>query len=228
MELKKNKKIYYSVISVCLLICAAVSRELAREEDGILLETILQFSRHLIHAGLLFIWMSTIKQRIMQASVRRYLLAAASLLVLWLYIRTCKWMFFPADSWANRYCWYAYYIALIFVPLFGVFVIQYLGKSEDYELPGKWKRMYLPAILLLLLVFTNDLHQLVFCFPDGAALSDRYYTYGPGYLLVSGWSISLGLYFVLSLLWQCRAPGRPWFRKIPVFVMLSEVVITVL
>ena len=37
MELKKNKKIYYSVISVCLLICAAVSRELAREEDGILL-----------------------------------------------------------------------------------------------------------------------------------------------------------------------------------------------
>ena len=228
MELKKNKKIYYSVISVCLLICAAVSRELAREEDGILLETILQFSRHLIHAGLLFIWMSTIKQRIMQASVRRYLLAAASLLVLWLYIRTCKWMFFPADSWANRYCWYAYYIALIFVPLFGVFVIQCLGKSEDYELPGKWKRMYLPAILLLLLVFTNDLHQLVFCFPDGAALSDRYYTYGPGYLFVSGWSILLGLYFVLSLLWQCRAPGKPWFRKIPVFVMLSEVVITVL
>lgn len=48
---EKNKKIYYSVISVCLLICAAVSRELAREEDGILLETILQFSRHLIHAA---------------------------------------------------------------------------------------------------------------------------------------------------------------------------------
>ena len=60
MELKKNKKLYYLVISVCLLICAAVIRELAREEDYILLETILQFSRHLIHAGLLFIWMSTI------------------------------------------------------------------------------------------------------------------------------------------------------------------------
>ena len=228
MELRKNKKLYYTVSSICLLACAAVIRELAREEDYILLETILQFSRHLIHASLLFIWMSTIKQRIMQASVRRYLLASGTLLILWLYIRTCKWMFFPSDTWTNRYCWYAYYIALIFIPLFGVFVIQCLGKSEDYKLPEKWKLLYLPAIILLLLVFTNDLHQLVFCFPDGSAFSDDYYTYGSCYLLVSGWSILLGLYFVLSLLWQCRAPGRPWFQKIPVLVMLSEVAITIL
>ena len=38
----------------------------------------------------------------------------------------------------------------------------------------------------------------------------------------------LGLYFVLSLLRQCRAPGRPWFQKIPVLVMLSEVAVTIL
>ena len=162
MELKKNKKIYYSVISVCLLICAAVSRELAREEDGILLETILQFSRHLIHAGLLFIWMSTIKQRIMQASVRRYLLAAASLLVLWLYIRTCKWMFFPADSWANRYCWYAYYIALI----------------GCIFRPSYYYYWYLPMIFInLFFAFrtvqhcqTDIIHmvQVIYWFPDGA------------------------------------------------------------
>ena len=177
---------------------------------------------------LLLAWLLSVRQRIMQTSIRRYLMASGALLAFWLYIRTCKWMFFSDVTWPARYCWYAYYVAMILVPLFGVFLIQYLGKSEEFELSPKWKLLYLPAFCLLALVFTNDLHQLVFQFPEGSPFSDARYSYGPGYMVVAGWSILLGLYFVLALLWKCRAPGKRWFQRLPLLVMMAEVGITVL
>ena len=224
---KMNRKIDYLAGTVLLLAYAYFAKETARGIDSVFLETIVQFSRHLIHIGLLLAWILSVRQRIMQTSIRRYLMASGALLVFWLYIRTCKWMFFSDVTWPARYCWYAYYVAMILVPLFGVFLVQYLGKTEEFELSQKWKLLYLPAACLLALVFTNDLHQLVFQFPSGAPFSDTQYTYGPGYFLVSGWSILLGLYFVAALLWKCRAPGKRWFQRLPLLVMLAEVGVTV-
>ena len=52
--------------------------------------------------------------------------------------------------------------------LSNVFVALLLGRPENYRLP-KWTSLfYIPATLLLLLVLTNDLHQLVFVFPADA------------------------------------------------------------
>ena len=225
---KTNRKINYLAGMLLLLAYAYFAKEAARKIDSVFLETIAQFSRHLIHNGLLLAWLLSVRQRIMQTSIRRYLMASGALLAFWLYIRTCKWMFFSDVTWPARYCWYAYYVAMILVPLFGVFLIQYLGKSEEFELSPKWKLLYLPAFCLLALVFTNDLHQLVFQFPEGSPFSDARYSYGPGYMVVAGWSILLGLYFVLALLWKCRAPGKRWFQRLPLLVMMAEVGITVL
>ena len=224
---KQKRKIDYLAETILLLMYAYFAKEAAREIDSFFLETIVQFSRHLIHIGLLLAWMLSVRQRIMQTSIRRYLLASGALLAFWLYVRTCKWMFFKDTAWPARYCWYAYYVAMILVPLFGVFLVQYLGKAEKFELSSQWKLLYLPAACLLALVFTNDLHQLVFQFPSGAPFSDTQYTYGPGYFLVSGWSLLLGLYFVAALLWKCRAPGKRWFQRLPLLVMLAEVGVTV-
>ena len=228
MEVRRNKKAEYVVLSLLLLMYAYMAKLAARDMMHIFPETCLQFSRHLVHMGLIFCWLISVKQRIRQPSVRRYLLASGSFLAFWLFIRTCKWMFFPGDSWANRYCWYAFYVPLIFVPLFGAFLIQYLGKKEEFELTPKWKILYLPAWLLLLLVFTNDLHQLVFQFPSGVPFSDWEYEYGIGYFFIVGWSLLLGIYFVAALLWKCRAPGKQLLRKMPLFVLLLEIAITVL
>ena len=228
MEVRRNKKAEYVVLSLLLLMYAYMAKLAARDMMHIFPETCLQFSRHLVHMGLIFCWLISVKQRIRQPSVRRYLLASGGFLAFWLFIRTCKWMFFPGDSWANRYCWYAFYVPLIFVPLFGAFLIQYLGKKEEFELTPKWKILYLPAWLLLLLVFTNDLHQLVFQFPSGVPFSDWEYEYGIGYFFIVGWSLLLGIYFVAALLWKCRAPGKQLLRKMPLFVLLLEIVITVL
>ena len=60
---------------------------------------------------------------------------------------------------------------------------------------------------LLLLVLTNDFHQLVFAFPeDAAAWLDTDHTYGAGYFAVMGW-IVLGMgAAILTMLLKCRIP----------------------
>lgn len=225
---RKRKTYLYSCVVVCLLLYACFARWFAKGTDNILLETVLQLSRHLIHIGLILAWMFSVRQRILQESVRRNLLLTGGLLIFWLYIRTVKWMFFTKYSWQNRYCWYSYYIPIVLVPLLGVFLIQYLGKTENYELTGKTKLLYIPAIVLIGLVFTNDIHRLVFQFPEGIYYADSQYTYGIGYFMILGWSVCLGCYFVVMLLLKCRAPGKHWVRKLPLSVLILDIVLAVL
>ena len=87
---------------------------------------------------------------------------------------------------AERWLWYFYYFPMLFIPMLSVFVSQSLGKGEDFRLPRWTKLLYLPTLLLLLLVLTNDLHQQVFSFPSGV-LSDQEYRYEGGYFFVLGW-----------------------------------------
>ena len=123
--------------------------------------------RSFIYIGLMTWWGISLWQRIVQTQVRRYLAATAALCVFWLSIRTVKF-FFAATPAAIRYLWYGYYFPMLFIPLLCVFVALSLGRPENYRLP-KWTSLfYIPVTLLLLLVLTNDLHQLVFVFPADA------------------------------------------------------------
>ena len=36
-----------------------------------------------------------------------------------------------------RYLWYLYYLPIIFIPLLGVYIAIFLGKSENYQLSKK-------------------------------------------------------------------------------------------
>ena len=89
--MKRKRKTYLcSCVVVCLLLYAYFARWFAKGTDNILLETVLQLSRHLIHIGLILVWMVSVRQRILQKSIRRNLLLTGSLLIFWLYIRTVK------------------------------------------------------------------------------------------------------------------------------------------
>ena len=183
----------------------------------------LRLARHLIQAGLLMLWIVSVQNRILQRAVRRYLMATAALL-LWLVVRVFKWDYTDGQTALNRYCWYAYYLPIIFIPLFGVFIVDYIGKPEEYAMPRKKKLLYIPAFSLVLAVFTNDLHRLVFAFPNGIENYDRDYTYGVFYFLIMAWVIGLGIDFIVRLLMKCRVPGRRTFRILPAIVFGAAVV----
>ena len=162
--------------------------------------------RSFLYIGLMTWWGISLRQRIVQTQVRRYLVAIALLCVFWLSIRTVKF-FFAVRPAAIRCLWYGYYFPMLFIPLFSMFVARSLGRPENYRLPRRSRLLYLPAAVLLLLVLTNDLHQLIFVFPaDAPFWDDTDHTYGPVYFVVMLW-IALGMgTAILTMLLKCRIP----------------------
>ena len=181
-------------------------------------------SRHVFHSSavnhlrsgiyvfLFSAWCYSIWMRIVQTQVRRYLLAISVLMVLWILLRSIKFSIDNMD--AERWLWYFYYLPMLLIPMLSVFVSRSLGKGEDFRLPRWTKLLYLPTMLLLLLVLTNDLHQQVFSFPSGV-LSDQAYRYESGYFFVLGWVALCAGFALLSMVKNCRIPRSRRIRWLP-------------
>ncbi len=75
--------------------------------------------RSFLYIGLMAGWAISIRQRIVQTQVRRYLTAIALLCAFWLCVRTVKY-FFAVHPAAVRYLWYGYYFPMLFLPLLAV------------------------------------------------------------------------------------------------------------
>ena len=165
-----------------------------------------------IYVFLFSVWCYSLWIRIVQTQVRRYLLAISVLMVLWILLRSIKFSIENTD--AERWLWYFYYFPMLFIPMLSVFVSRSLGKGEDFRLPRWTKILYVPTLLLLLLVLTNDLHQQVFSFPSGV-LSDREYRYEGGYFFVMGWEALCAGFAFLSMAKNCRIPRSRRIRWLP-------------
>ena len=180
---KKNLRI--GVVVTALVLCAILARvagllQFHKVATGLL--------RSGIYIGLLAAWGVSVRLRIVQTQVRRYLTAVSLLMVFWMAERTAKY-FFVTDWNVGRHLWYGYYFPMLFIPLLAVFVSFSLGRPENFRLP-KWTTiLYLPTTLALLLVLTNDLHQWVFTFTSVASLREAnadgyewgYYLAGQGF-----------------------------------------------
>ena len=165
-----------------------------------------------IYVFLFSAWCYSLWIRIVQTQVRRYLLAISVLIVLWILLRSIKFSIENTD--AERWLWYFYYFPMLFIPMLLVFVSRSLGKGEDFRLPRWTKLLYVPTLLLLLLVLTNDLHQKVFSFPSGV-LSDQAYRYEGGYFFVLAWEALCAGFAFLSMVKNCRIPRSRRIRWLP-------------
>ena len=175
-------------------------------------------ARSLIYIALYIGWGISVSKRIMQVQVRHYLIAVSGLMVFWFVIRSMKY-YFITDIGIARQLWYWYYLPMLFIPLFSLFVAISLGKPENARL-SKTALLLLsiPTVLCLLLVLTNDLHQLVFSFPEGEVWTDRNNGYTFGYYIVLGWEILCALAAFVIMIIKCRLSYR---KKYLPFLLLA-------
>ena len=100
-------------------------------------------SRHVFHSSavnhlrsgiyvfLFSAWCYSIRMRIVQTQVRRYLLAISVLMVLWILLRSIKFSIDNMD--AERWLWYFYYFPMLLIPMLSVFVSLSLGKGRGFS-----------------------------------------------------------------------------------------------
>ena len=220
-----QKNVLYVIFVAVLLLIAYYSRALHTEVTSSIPKMMLVMNRSVIQISLIIAWCYSIKRRILNRQIRTYLITVGCLLAFWLILRTCKWEFISTSgTHMGRYLWYAYYIPIVFVPLIGVFIIDHIGRAENYMTPRQMNYLYIPAILLVLTVFTNDLHQCVFSFPKGFENSESDYRYHFVYYIIMAWIIILSIYFVVMLLKKSRVPGSQSFQKLPAVILGGGVV----
>ena len=207
---KATKKTILFALGVLALIAFAMWLRYASRH--IFHSPVVSHLRSGIYVFLFSAWCYSLRIRIVQTQVRRYLVAISALMVLWIVLRSIKFSIENTD--AERWLWYFYYFPMLFIPMLSVFVSRSLGKGENFRLPRWTKLLYVPTLLLLLLVLTNDLHQQVFSFPSGV-LSDQAYRYESGYFFVLAWEALCAGFALLSMVKNCRIPRSRRIRWLP-------------
>lgn len=208
MILSKKATIRTAVVVALLIITAVLCRFLARLEcckDWY----VIGFIRSGIYIGLFTAWGISIRKRIIQKQIQRYLIGISALMVFWIFVRTIKfnlrpYFYLPT---LHRFMWYFYYVGMLFIPLLALLVAFSLGKPEEYRLPKRTGFLFVITAVLLLLVLSNDLHQCVFTFPDGPVVWwDDDYGYGWAYYMVLTWEILCAVTALGIIISKCRVP----------------------
>jgi len=140
-----------------------------------------------IYISMLSIWSISIWRRMMHSHIRGYLLGIAGLMLFWIFVRTLKNFPFNNIEPVNRWLWYCYYISMILIPLLSFFAALCLGKSENWRPRRRYNLLYIPAVILIFGILTNDLHQLAFAFPLGIENWDSHYEYNILYYFAVLW-----------------------------------------
>lgn len=224
MQYNQKRNIRNIIIVAFLLLTALLCKEIAYSTQHYLTAALLILLRNVIHISIVAVWTVSIYMRVINRQIRNLLIAVGLLMLCWLVVKNCKWEFLYATDALTRYLWYAYYIPMIIIPLLGVFITKHIGKSDAYSIDKKNMLLYIPAFVLIAIVFTNDFHRLVFDFPDGLQYFNKSYSYEIFFYVVSIWFVGLGFYFVLKILIKSRVPGSRSFQKVHILIMGGAVI----
>ena len=185
------------------------------------LQTFCKLTGNVLMLALLIEWLVRIYSGVIQKAIRKYLLATALLTIYWYVIKIIKWYFVDNETVA-RYFWYSYYIAIVLLPLFALFTAICVAKSDNYALPQPLKLLFVPAVLLILLVLTNDWHQTVFAFRPDFVNCESEYSYQLVYYLIFIWDVLLALPALAILYKHCKIPNSKRRILLPfLFVVLA-------
>lgn len=174
-------------------------------------------ARSMIYIGLITAWGISIRWRIVQRQVRQYLSGIAGLLLFWFCVRTVKY-FFVTDIFWIRQLWYMYYIPITGIPLLAFYIAVCIGQIEDFSVGKREKLLYIPAVLLVGLILTNDWHQWAFRFPAGQEWSDGNGIHTVIYFADAIWVFTLAIAALCLMFKKCRVPQnrkRIWQPFIP-------------
>lgn len=218
MTNQKRKNQNIGILVLALVICAIICRVLGRL---FFFGVFFSLVRSMLYIGLYIGWGIAVGRRVVQKPVRRYLISVSGLMVFWFVMRTIKYLFTENPE-AVRKLWYSYYVPMLFIPLMAFFVAVLLGKPENASLPKWAKLLYIPTIVCLLLVLTNDWHQFVFAFPAGEIWTDKNNSYEPGYYIVLSWEIICALVSFLLMVLKSRHSQRR--KYLPVLLLFLSIV----
>ncbi len=205
----KRMAIYYLLLAINIIPCANIIPDSfpTRNVSAIYLLSlcvclILYYSHRVSRAGGL-------------SALMKALPWLALLLIL---LRGIKYSVFAHVGVLDRQTWYLYYIPMLLLPLFLFYISLLVSPKKDFHIPKGWYAVSALSVIFIILVLTNDIHQLVFKFNPGFLNWDHDYSYGRLFYLITAWQYVLYISSIIILVVKCRigsAKKSAWIFLIP-------------
>lgn len=198
-----KKNLMHYIIGISFFVIACVLQQF---DDYVQFPHVNKFMSLLAHClffGIIIYWGVSIISRISEKSIKVGLTSAIILMTSLMVIRLIKYNVL-FDTTAERFAWYFYYIPQCLSPVVLLLTVLRMGKIIKNKISIVWYLLFLPAILLILLVFTNDLHEQVFSFPSGLEYANKIYKWEWGYYVILSWITGLYLAIGVLLFIKCR------------------------
>ena len=139
----------------------------------------------IMYSTMIVYWGFTVRMRLLDTPVRRYILMSAYVMVFALAFRTFKYRML-SYHFILRYIWYGYYIYFLLLPFFFLMICVYASRPG---LISRARLLIIPNIILIVCFLTNDIHQAAFRFKafDFYNNNDDLYSRGPLYYICFAW-----------------------------------------
>lgn len=179
---------------------------------------------HVILLSLVIFWGVSIIHRIIRKDLRLYLLIIAIFILFFLVVRMIKYGLTRNDDILNRYLWYSYYVSQCLIPPTLLLASLSIEKKDGKPLKKTWFLIFIPAIILLSLIYTNDLHQLAFLFEYHN--NEFSYKHGIVFYLAIIWEILITIISLIIMIIKCQVSACRKKIWIPIFTFLGCVFIS--
>lgn len=180
-----------------------------------------------IFFSILAYWIVSVINRVSDRDIRFGLATTIILMSFLLLLKLIKYNVVYNDI-AERYLWYSYYIPQCLAPVVLFLTILGMSKKNGTVLSKRWNLLFIPAILLILLVFTNDIHEQVFSFIDGLGNANEVYKWEWGYYIIVVWIAGLYLVNGALLYIECRVSHcrkKAWIPLVLFIICLTSCIV---
>lgn len=173
---------YKNVITVCLLFVLGGAIHILLYGVDIA-DSICQ-----IYYGIcVLVWALTVRERIIDKRNRGILIGIAGLLLVAFLIQLARYKFIWDSVITLRYLWYSYYVVLVTIPFLTFLMAVSINLPEESSIERRCFLVGIPCVIMIFLIYTNDLHNLVFVTAGEIAGETGSYGHGSMFYVCYAW-----------------------------------------
>ena len=213
MDIRRQKRNTWLFFGFLLL--GGVANLLTKTRISIV-DTFMFSLNFMLYIGMLLFWMQSVRSRLLPTRARSYIVASALLMIVYLLVRVLRFRILTGIT-VRRFVDYAYNIPMVLVPTLFLMTCIRISRGERAEERGRERLLLIPACALLLLIMSNDLHQLFY--HRLIPLAEFHgivgtYTYGPLFYFMYAWMVMTllaGFAILIRNTWRRNLRGLLWF-----------------
>ena len=227
---RERFRVTFAALLVGILVAAGTLVYRFYRAGTVLGSSLVFWGTAMIYFAIPVIWGLSVRRRILQGRIRRYLYGVSASMAVLVVLRCLRYRAYSGVEPFSRLLWYAYYLPMILIPFFSCLAILSIGRSEREPVPKQGVAVTAAAALLVAGILTNDAHGLAFRLirdPATGAWTDEY-AYGPLYFLTAAVILCLIAGMLVHLWRRCQLEYRGRRIAVPLAVFALILLLAVL